>query len=377
MLNGVVTTDDRGKIVDISPNFAESGDIARYRGVLIPGFINAHCHLELSHMKGIVPTGTGLVPFIEKVVSLRNFPHEEILDAIDRADREMYQNGIVAVGDISNQTDTFSAKARSSLLYYTFVEMFDFLNPGLTEGVVKQYTEVYEAALAQDTGEVSLSPHSPYTVSNRLFQVINECNRSGVAVSIHNQETVEEHKFFTHKEGQLLDFFSRFGIDVDHFQPTGISSIHYTIEHLSRAFRTLMVHNTTTTAEDIRKAQQWNPEVYWVTCPNANLYIENRLPRYEAFLEENAKMCIGTDSLTSNWQLDILEEMKTIKRYQSYISESELILWATLNGAKALGFESTLGSLEVGKSPGINLLECHVQDGRFDLRDVSAVKRLI
>jgi cytosine/adenosine deaminase-related metal-dependent hydrolase len=86
------------------------------------------------------------------------------------------------------------------------------------------------------------------------------------------------------------------------------------------------------------------------------LYIENRLPNYQYFLDTGAKMTIGTDSLTSNWQLSILEEMKTIARFQSYVPFQTLLRWATINGAEALGFDDQLGSIEVGKKPGLLLL---------------------
>src|SRR5690606_37689416 len=91
-------------------------------------FINTHCHLELSHMKGKVDTGTKLLPFLKAVVSYRNVDEDLILQAISEADLEMYNAGIVAVGDTSNKLDTKIIKDASALHYHTFVEMFDFLN---------------------------------------------------------------------------------------------------------------------------------------------------------------------------------------------------------------------------------------------------------
>jgi cytosine/adenosine deaminase-related metal-dependent hydrolase len=134
------------------------------------------------------------------------------------------------------------------------------------------------------------------------------------------------------------------------------------------------VHNTLTTRQDIEAAQAWSDYVYWATCPNANLYIENRLPDYAAFLSSGARVTIGTDSLTSNWQLSILEEMKTIARYQSYVPFETLLRWATLNGAEALGFSDTLGSLEPGKTPGLLLIQGLLPDGK--LGENATVKRL-
>ena len=122
------------------------------------------------------------------------------------------------------------------------------------------------------------------------------------------------------------------------------------------AQRTLFIHNTLSSSEDISAAQRWSDNVYWATCPNANLFIENRLPNYKYFIDAGARMTIGTDSLTSNWQLSILEEMKTISKYQSYVSFDLLLQWATLNGAEALGMDHLFGSFDPGKTPGILLL---------------------
>lgn len=354
---GVIITDKTGKIQQIDQRTNhDPGSLEVYEGILVPGFINTHCHLELSHMKGKVDTGTGLIPFIKSVVAYRDHPMEEILEAIDNADREMYEGGIVAVGDISNKLDTAARKAKSPIRYYTFVEMFDFLQDSWAEKTFNDYKTVYDGQSGDNGNRKSCVPHAPYTVSPDLFQKINAANPAGVSVSIHNQETPDENTLFLQKTGGFLDFYSSFNFPIDQFQATGKTSIHYAMEHMDSSCRTLFVHNTLTTSADIQAAQAWNKDVYWATCPNANLYIENRMPYYQYFIDNNAKVTIGTDSLTSNWQLSVLEELKTISRFQSYIPLETLIRWATLNGAEALGFEAELGSLEVGKTPGINLL---------------------
>ena len=372
---GLVIIDEHGKILEIGTQSAhDPASIERYSGVLVPGFINTHCHLELSHMKGKVDTGTGLLPFLVSVVSFRDIAQEEILEAIEQADQEMYKNGIVAVGDISNKADTAGTKENSPIRYYTFVEMFDFLQDDKAKATFDGYYEVYEQQSENGKNRKSCVPHAPYTVSPYLFELIRNINPEDCTVSIHNQETRHEDEFFLHKSGGFVGFMNSFGVSLDHFEATEKTSIHYAIEHLNRHQRTIFVHNTQTQTEDIRAAMAWNPDVYWATCPNANLYIENRLPNYKHFLDEKAKMTIGTDSLTSNWQLSVLEEMKTIALYQSYVPFEEILRWATLNGAEALGFEDELGSLEVGKKPGINLLDL---DRSLQLTADTKVKRLV
>ncbi len=355
---GVIITDEEGKILQIdSRDQHDPSSIDIRKGVIVPGFINTHCHLELSHMKGLVDTGTGLIPFIQSVVQFRNFPMEQILDAIERADREMYEGGIVAVGDISNKLDTATQKDRSKIRYYTFVEMFDLLQPHLTEPSFNDYKAVYEGQSTAHGNSRSVVPHAPYSVTPDLFRRVAEFNTDeNTTISIHNQETVHEDALFLTKTGDLLKFYGGFDLKLDHFEATGTTSIHYAMRYMNPQQRTLFVHNTMTTPVDIQAAQSWSDRVYWATCANANLYIENRMPFYQYFLENNARLTIGTDSLTSNWQLSIVEEMKTIARYQSYVPFETILRWATLNGAEALGFDADLGSLEVGKTPGLNLL---------------------
>lgn len=372
--NGVIVLDQSGKIEALtSREEHDLNTVEIYEGVLVPGFINTHCHLELSHMKGKVNTGTGLIPFISSVVQYRDFPMEEILEAIERADQEMYDAGIVAVGDISNKLDTAATKEKSKINYYSFIEMFDFLQDSQAPSTFAGYMEVFAGQAGTNGNRKSAVPHAPYTVSPSLFHLINGVNTADATVSIHNQETPHEDALFLDKSGDFPGFFSGFQVPMDQFEPTGKTSIHYAMQHMDPQCRTLFVHNTMSRQEDILAAQAWSDRVYWATCPNANLYIENRLPNYQHFIDSGARVTIGTDSLTSNWQLSVLEELKTIARFQSYVPFETLIRWATLNGAEALGYEAELGSLEVGKRPGLNLLNL---DADLVLNDKTQVNRL-
>ena len=265
----------------------------------------------------------------------------------------------MAVGDISNAPHTAATKAASNIRYHTFLEMFDFMQPGMTEQSFDGYRAVYgtEGFTRGDNRRTAV-PHAPYTVTEGLFERIHHLNATDqpdtdYTVSIHNQETPPENELFLSKTGAFLDFYRDFKMSLEHFQPTGETAIHYALANMNPQVRTLFVHNTLSTRADIRAAHDWNPRTYWATCANANLYIENRLPDYRRFLDEDARLTIGTDSLTSNWQLSIVEEMKTILRYQSYLDFETVLRWATLNGAAALGYDAALGSLEVGKRPGL------------------------
>lgn len=368
--NGFVELDGE-KVINVGQAQSKSSD--QLTGLIMPGFINTHCHLELSHLKNKVNTGTGLLPFLKSVVSLRDFDQNIIDKAIADQDEYMWSNGIQAVGDISNKADTAPVKSKSKIQYYTFVEMFDLLQAAFTDNSYVQYKEVYDLFDNLNGNRKAAVPHAPYTVTSDLFDRINKLNVDPVTVSIHNQETIHENDYFMSKKGGFSDFFKSLGINDSEFKPTGTRSLNYALQYMDATQKTLFVHNTTTNPEDIENAVNWNKSVYWATCPNANLYIENSLPDYSSFLEAGSKMTIGTDSLSSNWQLSILEEIKTIKKYNSWIPIETLLKWSTINGAEALSFEDALGSFEQGKSPGVILLE------NFEREDISdaLVKRLV
>jgi cytosine/adenosine deaminase-related metal-dependent hydrolase len=160
---GVLITDDDGCILAIDPSRSghDPATLEVSHGIIVPGFVNTHCHLELSHLKGRVATGTSLLPFLYDVVALRESEMEEILAAIASADAEMFEGGIVAVGDISNKADTAALKDRSRLRYYTFVEMFDFLQDNQAEDTFARYYEVFGQQSTANGNQKSCVPHAP------------------------------------------------------------------------------------------------------------------------------------------------------------------------------------------------------------------------
>lgn len=368
--NGVIVMDENGKIIAIDTlENHDKTEIEFFDGVIVPGFINAHCHLELSHLNGVAQTGTGLIDFISQVIKNRNHSPEIIQEAIEREEKNMIDSGIVAVGDISNTTDTFAQKRKENLFYYTFVEYFDLFQESNTDNILQQYNAVFNALTETSKNKKSKVPHAPYSVSRKLFNVIASEAKQSVkskTISIHNQETPPENELFLNKTGDFISFYERIGFDTKDIPKLEKPSVYYALEYLQKENRNLFVHNTLSTKEDIKSAHQkiGKENVFWATCPNANLYIENSLPNYKNFLETNAQVCIGTDSLTSNWQLSILEEMKTILKYQSYVDFETVLTWATVNGAKALGFADCLGTIEIGKTPGLVLIK-NMENGKL------------
>ena len=321
----------------------------------------------------MIPPHTGLIPFLLDVVGKRDFPMETILDRIEKAEKEMFQDGIVAVGDIGNTANTLETKRNSKIRWNNFVEVLSFSDE-MSPKRMQEYSEVLKAfndaelELEKDHFKSALVPHAPYTISNLTFKEINRLT-PGAVISMHNQEHPAEDVLYKTGEGDYLPFLKIFGFDASPFPITGKSALRSCLPHFNNKQRVLLVHNTFIPEEDIAFAINYAKEhlagVHFCLCPNANLYIENKMPPILKLMEQGADLVLGTDSYSSNWQLSIASEIKTINERLPEIPLETILRWATINGARALGREDELGSFEKGKKPGVVLLDSHMNSKRL------------
>jgi cytosine/adenosine deaminase-related metal-dependent hydrolase len=371
--NGIVTVDDFGKIISVtdSPLPDQTQPVERLSGIICPGFVNTHCHLELSHLEGKLTTKSGLVSFIKEVLKFRDIDKPLIVEAAAKADNDMYAYGIVAVGDISNTNNSLEIKANSKIYYHTFVEVLGFL-PASADEIFDKGLALLKEFKPQPW---SITPHAPYSVSKELFRLIKKYSDTGHnLLSIHNQECDDENKFYRYKMGAFNELYEFFGMDTSHFKPQARNSLQSIVPLLTSKQDILLVHNTCTNLKDIYFLKRFDRRIHWCFCPNANLYIENRLPKINLFVNQGFNLTLGTDSLASNTSLDMVSEMRTIQKKFPLISTETLIEWATINGARFLGIDNDKGTLETGKTPGLNLIT-----GLDDLKITAEtkVKRLL
>lgn len=372
--NGIIETEDDGTIINlINPegNPREMQRMEFYNGVLVPGFINSHCHLELSALKNTIAPGSTLKNFVKHVHKKRDrLSPKEIEYSAEEADREMLQNGIVACADTSNYSHSFSVKKNSDIFYYTFIEVFG-RNIFSAYKNYKHALRLHEKLVNEFGMKGNLTPHASYSVNPWLFKQIFQLNQdSQTLCSFHHQECSRQDEKKLKMMGNPMSIF--LSLISKHFMKEKSWSPPY-LSYSPEQATILLVHNTYTDSLNIKTLSK---EFYWVFCPNSNLYIENKLPSISNFLNYNDHILIGTDSLASNSHLSILKEMKTLQDNFPELSFEQLLKWATLNGAKALGIENHAGSLEKGKKPGINLLS------DFDLHNwkiqgSTSVKRIL
>ncbi|MEO5893842.1 MAG: amidohydrolase family protein [Ferruginibacter sp.] len=356
----VLVTDAAGVIIEIIDEKDAGDDIEQLTGLLTPGFVNAHCHLELSHLKDMIPPGTGLVDFVQQVMGNRQLTAELKSTAMARAEAEMYSNGIVAVGDICNTPDSVQVKLQSNLHWHNFIEVSGFTD-GAAQKRMDDMRKVYaQFAPVNKNQRVSFSPHAPYSVSKTLFHLLDE-ETAGELITIHNQECAAEDDLYRNKTGGFLALYKNFGIDTTGFEPNGVSSFQTWLPYFTKNQSIISVHNTFLTAADLDFSEeplQNSNAMYYCLCANANKYIEQKIPPIGLLRQKRCDIVLGTDSLASNWQLNILEEIKTIQEETGFqVPLEEILQWATINGARALQLDHLAGSFEKGKKPGIVLIE--------------------
>lgn len=341
---GVLQISDKGEVIALFENRNEipQHKLEVFDGVICPGFVNAHCHLELSHLLGIAEKGKGFLDFVATVQKRNNFTKDKIESAIENAEQQMIANGIVAVGDICNTSDTLLQKQKGNLQYYNFIETFG-VHENNIEAILNTSIHLRNQ-FRYSKMQATIVPHAPYSAPPKIMRKIADLiDEKDALLTIHMQETLAENELFESKKGIFYNWLSSITANSEIWGKRNRS-----IDVLAELGhnKILLVHNTFSKKEDIT-------DNHYCTCPKANLYIENSLPDYSIFNSE--KLCVGTDSLASNNSLSILEELLVLQENSDF-DMNTLLKIACKNGAEALGFEQ-LGSFEKGKIPGANLIQ--------------------
>jgi cytosine/adenosine deaminase-related metal-dependent hydrolase len=335
-----------------------------YAGVLCAGFVNAHCHTELSYLRGAIARGEGFAAFAREIGRVRGlFSAEQRQQALLAADAAMWQEGVEVVGDVVNDESSFAVKLRSRISYLSFSEVFGL---GSTTESARRLTV---------NPHTSLTPHSTYSVQDAVFREIADegsQTQRPQPLSIHFMESDAEAALFR-GEGSLAAWYAKMGWQCD-FLHYG-SPARRVVESVPHDRGVLLVHNCCVGRDDVRLIESHFDSVGWVLCPRSNDYISRLQPPVSMLREEGVRICIGTDSLASNDSLSMMAEMRAL----GHIPLREVARWATINGAEALGVEADKGSVERGKHSGIVLLEgvAMEADGELYLTDRSLARRLV
>jgi cytosine/adenosine deaminase-related metal-dependent hydrolase len=284
----------------------------------------------------------------------------------------MFRTGTVLCADICNTSMTFEIKTKSHIRYINLIELFGINS----SGAERRLTEIRKILNLSRESEIEswLVPHSAYSLSVKLFRLLKQETLANRISSVHFMESEDEGKFLHGKHGDIYNSYRKSGLLTDRAD-TVSDHISAVLKEITPSGNLILVHNTFVDRSTIREIKKRN-RVFWCLCPNSNLYISNSLPPLDLLTGEDCEIVIGTDSLASNNQLSVLEELKTIQKAYPGTRLEDLVRWATLNGAKALGEDLKFGSLEPGKKPGLLLIR-NADLVNLKLLPDSSVTRLI
>ncbi len=360
----VVELDESGLIVSIESDVAEvdrSTMTEFYSGIMVAGFINAHSHLELSYLRGAIESGGGFAKFASSIGAVRDrFSIEERLRAVAVAEAEMEREGIVAVADIVNGETSFEAKAKSKgrIEFRNFAELFGLKTTDMSavESLLK-----FPNTIA--------TPHSLYSLNDPVLREIANGGDRSQPLSIHFMESESEQQLYE-RRGALYEWYERAGFECDFLHYSSPAERLVSVVPKDRSV--ILVHNCCVEQRDIDVVMShFTAPVYWALCPRSNMYISGLKPPVDLLRRNGLKICVGTDSLASNWSLSILDELRQMES----VPLVERLDWATRIGAEALGL-SSLGDIEIGRRPHINILS-GIDYGAMQLTDQTKLRRVL
>jgi cytosine/adenosine deaminase-related metal-dependent hydrolase len=359
LVNGFVELEDDGTIIRTGVSGDPSAEPVFYEGALAPGFVNAHCHVELSYMKGLFRKGTGMAGFIDQINELRDTKSmdEKVRDLRVAMD-SLWDQGVVAMADISNCADSFAVKASHPMYTRTFLEVFG-TEPEDCDAVMDGVRKLKEVADGFGI-DAAPTPHACYTMSPQLVTAVSTEGLKSGFLSFHSEETEEEEEMLKSGSGKMWENRVKAGMSVP--PVTGKSSLLYFIDRLLEGHpapfdeHILLVHECCMDQEGIDAVKAVMHHPYVAVCPLSNLFIHNTLPPIDLMRRNGLKVCVGTDSLSSNDDLVIVDELYCLQRNFPEVPLGELLTWASRNGAEFLA-KREFGTLEAGKRPGLVLID--------------------
>ena len=376
--NGFVEVDDDGAVLRTGVISSREEEPEFYDGAVVPGFVNTHCHIELSYLRGKFRKGTGMAGFIDQINAMRDTSSMEEKKAdIEFWMKTLWNRGVSAMGDISNCSDSFEAKAASPMYTRTFLEVFG-TEPEDCDSVMRNVLELQEVADSYGL-DAAPGPHACYTMSPELLTAVSRKGLESGYLSFHSEETQEEEDMMISGSGAMFENRRKAGMSMP--PVTGKSSLLYFIDRLETAHpapfdeHILLVHECCMNEEGIEAVKKVMRHPFIALCPCSNIFIHNMLPPVELMRSSGLKLTLGTDSLSSNDDLDIVREVFCLQENFPDIPLGELFQWASRNGAEFLGKGDVLGQIKEGMRPGLVHIDHIAADGRLTV--ASASRRII
>ena len=339
--NGAVRIEN-GRIAEIGPAPAVSGSPTDDLGdsLLLPGFVNAHTHLELTHLAGRVPPGGDFLRWMGRLVkAMRVVGDEEgVRDAVQRGRTLSLQAGVTTVGDITRlPAMTRPVLADGPLRVLSFGEVIAV--GALRHRLGDRLAAATDSSARSAFLEVGISPHAPYTLEPEgLRACASRAEACGLRMSMHLAETPEEALFTTRLTGPVRSFFKRHGVWDRRVPCPHLPPVEYAATAGVLGPETVLAHVNYVSDEEIDRIEASGAHV--VYCPRTHDAFGHPPHPFRRMLDRGVNVCVGTDSLASNPSLSVLEELRFLRGRHPDMPAAVLIEMGTVRAARALGMDA-------------------------------------
>jgi cytosine/adenosine deaminase-related metal-dependent hydrolase len=325
--------------------------------IIMPGFVNAHCHVEYTAFRGIMDDeefGDWILQLVEVKASLT--PEEYLISALLGA-LESISSGITTAADVTYTGSSLEALKRAGLRGIVYQEVFGVDDAHLDETLTDMHERLERLRReAPPQIAVGVAPHGTYTVSSRLYrEIARHCREAGVKITSHVAESKEEVTYIRSGSGKFAhDFREKMGWERMLVQPYGVSPIKYLQQWDVFGPDFLAVHCVQASLDDIRILRQKGAAV--AHCPKSNAKTGCGVAPLHDLLHQGVRVGLGTDSPASSNIMDMFDEMRValflhraVERDVTVLDAERAVRIATLGGAEALGLADQIGSLDPGK----------------------------
>ncbi|MBN1765608.1 MAG: amidohydrolase family protein [Sedimentisphaerales bacterium] len=337
--------------------------------VLLPGLVNAHTHLELTHLKGLVPYDGDFRNWLECLTNQRRATQIPLSEIIAHACRESLESGVTTVGDICFQHQAWQHLAREPIRKTCFAEVFN------RDSNFDDQKEFLQACIRQTRTDallrLGLSPHSPYSAGPHIYQMAGELSQKhNLCLTTHLAETPDEGKIISEDVISWKQIMMRMGRIYDSKTP-GRRPVDYFL-NLDQSERAYVLAHVNYLDDDELSDLARSPHSV-AFCPRSHDFFGHAEHRFREMMDKGINVCLGTDSLASNQSLSILEEIRFLHRRYPDLPGETMLKMATINGARALAWDDKTGSITPGleadliavpltntdNDPFLNILESH------------------
>jgi len=325
-----------GEVVDL-------GEVA-----VLPGLINAHCHLDYTLMRGAILPARSFSHWVNRINALkRSFTDSDYVRAMHLGFAELRRNGVTTVLDIVANPQIFPFLPSAPIRTWFCLELID-VRPRPWVDVSAYGSWLFFSEKVKPIGGLGLSPHAPYTASSKMYELALKCaRRLNMLITTHVGESREEYDMFAGNRGALYEFLAMLGRPMTDCGAT--SPLRHLIKNGLIDEDCILAHLNELDNDDLELLNdaRWRG-LHVVHCPKSHRFLHHRRFPMEALFERGLNVCLGTDSLASNDSLNLFSEMRTAKKNYPKLAARELLEMVTVRPARALKMERDLGKIASG-----------------------------